>query len=60
MRRYRIGRSDTNDIVIAHASVSRQHAELVAHDDGRHTLSDLGSSYGTSVRQGTDWVAAAE
>lgn len=60
MRRYRIGRSDTNDIVLAHASVSRQHAELVAGDDGRLRLTDLGSTYGTRVHSGGAWIAAAD
>lgn len=59
MRRYRIGRSETNDIVIPDASVSRQHAEAVELGDGRFTLSDLGSTFGTHVWQGQIWVAAA-
>lgn len=62
MRRYRIGRAAANDIVLAEPSVSREHAELVKLGRGRYTLRDLGSSYGTSMRQGSDWslITAAE
>jgi len=60
MRRYKIGRSDTNEIVIADASVSRQHAELAELGGGRFTLTDLGSTYGTQVWQGQTWAPAAE
>ena len=60
MRRYRIGRSETNDIVIPDASVSRQHAEAVEIGDGRFALSDLGSTFGTHVWQGQSWTPAKE
>jgi hypothetical protein len=60
MRRYRIGRSETNDIVIPDASVSRQHAEAVELGGGRFALSDLGSTFGTHVWQGQGWTAAKE
>lgn len=59
MRRYRIGRSETNDIVIPDASVSRQHAEAVELGSGRFALTDLGSTFGTHVWQGQSWVPAA-
>jgi hypothetical protein len=59
MRRLRIGRSETNEIVIADASVSRQHAELVELGGGRFTLTDLGSTFGTHVWQNQGWVPAA-
>lgn len=59
MRRLRIGRSETNEIVIADASVSRQHAELVELGGGRFSLTDLGSTFGTHVWQSQGWVPAA-
>jgi hypothetical protein len=60
MRRYRIGRSETNDIVIPDASVSRQHAEAVELGGGSFALSDLGSTFGTHVWQDHNWVPAKE
>jgi hypothetical protein len=59
MRRFRIGRSESSEIVIADASVSRQHAELVELGGGRFALSDLGSSFGTHVWQNDAWIPAA-
>lgn len=59
MRRLKIGRSEANEIVIADASVSRQHAELAELPGGRFTLSDLGSTYGTQVWTGERWTPAA-
>lgn len=55
MRRYRIGRADTNDIVLNEVSVSREHAELIKVNRGVFLLKDLGSTYGTSARLGSDW-----
>jgi hypothetical protein len=60
MRRLRIGRSETNDVVIPDASVSRQHAEAVELGDGRFALSDLGSTFGTQVWDGQNWIAAKD
>lgn len=60
MTRYRIGRADTNDIVLSDATISREHAELVELGGGRFRLKDLGSSYGTSVFQGQDWEKVTE
>src|SRR5512134_2601284 len=60
MRRLRIGRSETNDIVIPDASVSRQHAEAVELGSGRFALTDLGSTFGTQVWEGQGWIAAKE
>ena len=44
-----IGRSPDCDVVLASDSVSRQHAELVAHGDGTWSVRDLGSRNGTGV-----------
>jgi hypothetical protein len=58
MRRLRIGRSETNEIVIPDASVSRQHAEAVELGGGRFALTDLGSTFGTHAWLEQNWVAA--
>ncbi|HEY7611246.1 MAG TPA: FHA domain-containing protein [Alphaproteobacteria bacterium] len=60
MARYRIGRADTNDIVLSDATISREHAELVELGGGRFRLKDFGSSYGTSVFLGQDWEKVTE
>ena len=45
-----VGRTDENDIVINHRSISRNHAKLVREPDtGRYTISDLQSSNGVRV-----------
>ena len=45
-----VGRTDENDIVINHRSISRNHAKLVRETDtGRYTVSDLQSSNGVRV-----------
>ena len=45
-----IGRTDENDIVINHRSISRNHAKLVREPEtGRYTISDLQSSNGVRV-----------
>ncbi|MGE0547671.1 MAG: FHA domain-containing protein [Kofleriaceae bacterium] len=45
-----IGRTDENDFVINHRSISRNHAKVVrAPDTGRYTISDLQSSNGVRV-----------
>ena len=45
-----IGRTDENDIVINHRSISRNHAKLVREPEtGRYTVSDLQSSNGVRV-----------
>ncbi|MFD9977829.1 FHA domain-containing protein [Streptomyces sp. NPDC059017] len=46
-RTVRIGRAADNDIVIDDLIVSRRHAELRAHLDGRYEIVDLGSHNGT-------------
>jgi pSer/pThr/pTyr-binding forkhead associated (FHA) protein len=44
----RIGRASENDLVVAHAKVSRKHAEI-RYKDGRFQIHDLGSKGGTYV-----------
>lgn len=56
MKIYTIGRSDDNDIVLADASISRHHAELQKLGDNVYRIIDRGSSAGTFVRGGDDWV----
>lgn len=55
MKRYMIGRAETNDIVLQEPSVSREHAELTKIGRGVFLLRDLGSTYGTSARPNSDW-----
>ncbi|MBL8662368.1 MAG: FHA domain-containing protein [Candidatus Odyssella sp.] len=54
-RVYRVGRDQTNDIVIEHGSVSRHHCELRLQDDGAILVVDLNSMNGTAVRQNGAW-----
>lgn len=44
-----LGRSQNNDIVITDPYVSRTHAQIVFHDDGKIGVLDLGSKTGTFV-----------
>jgi pSer/pThr/pTyr-binding forkhead associated (FHA) protein len=43
-----VGRGETNDVVIPHASVSRAHARLMKRN-GTYELMDLNSTNGTFV-----------
>jgi serine phosphatase RsbU (regulator of sigma subunit)/pSer/pThr/pTyr-binding forkhead associated (FHA) protein len=54
---FEIGRRETNDLRLAGSEVSRDHAEILV-DDGRFTLKDRNSRYGTYVNgeQVTDRV----
>jgi class 3 adenylate cyclase len=52
---YKIGRSPKSDIVMSEASVSRDHAELAERTDGRYTITDSGSTYGTFILREGDW-----
>lgn len=45
-----IGRSSSNDVRLAHTSVSKLHARVRYGADGRPLLSDAGSSNGTRVQ----------
>src|SRR5688572_9921364 len=54
-RVYRVGRDQTNDIVIEHGSVSRHHCELRLQEDGAVLIVDLDSMNGTAVRQNGAW-----
>jgi pSer/pThr/pTyr-binding forkhead associated (FHA) protein len=50
-----IGRTDENDIVVNHRSISRNHAKLTREPEtGRYTISDLQSSNGVRVN-GSDY-----
>lgn len=62
MKRYSIGRDDSNDIVIDDRSVSRRHAELVDRGKGVYQIIDSGSSNGTSCLGEAGWesVISAE
>src|SRR5688572_24133332 len=42
-----IGRASSSDIQLVHDGISRQHAQIVTDDRGRHVLVDLDSSNGT-------------
>jgi ABC transport system ATP-binding/permease protein len=45
-----VGRTDENDVVINHRSISRNHAKIVREPEtGRYTISDLQSSNGVRV-----------
>jgi hypothetical protein len=54
MKRYRIGHADTNENGFNEPSVSREHAELIKLSRGAFQPQNLGSTYGTSARQGSD------
>lgn len=56
MAKLRIGRSDTNDIVLDETSISRKHAEIEDLGGGAWRLTDIGSSAGTFVKKGGQWT----
>jgi len=56
MAKLRIGRSDTNDIVLDDTSISRKHAELEDLGGGVWRLTDIGSSAGTFVKDAGQWT----
>ncbi|MCA9654567.1 MAG: FHA domain-containing protein [Myxococcales bacterium] len=47
--RLTIGRASGSDIQLVHDGISRQHAQIVTDEHGRHVLVDLDSSNGTFV-----------
>lgn len=49
MDRISVGRARNCDVVIRHPSVSKLHAHVRVHDDGTHTITDLGSHNGTRI-----------
>ena len=46
---FEIGRRETNDLRLAGSEVSRDHAEITTGEDGRFTLKDRASRYGTYI-----------
>lgn len=44
-----IGRASSSDIQLVHDGISRQHAQIVTDEQGRHVLVDLDSSNGTFI-----------
>jgi putative serine protease PepD len=52
---YKIGRSPKSDIVLTDGSVSREHAELSDTSDGRYSIVDMGSSFGTFIMREGEW-----
>lgn len=57
---YKIGRAEGNHIILGDKSVSRSHAELEELGAGRFRLKDLGSTSGTQMLSGAEWVDASE
>jgi class 3 adenylate cyclase len=55
MSLYKIGRSPKSDIVLTDGSVSREHAELSDTSDGRYSIIDVGSTYGTFIMREGEW-----
>ncbi len=52
---YKIGRSPKSDIVLTDGSVSREHAELSDTSDGRYSIVDMNSTFGTFIMREGDW-----
>ncbi len=48
--RVSIGRASSSDLQLVHDGISRQHAQIVIDEAGRHVLVDLDSSNGTFVQ----------
>lgn len=44
-----VGRTETNDLVVSHLTVSKHHAYLRREDDGQVLLVDAGSTNGTKL-----------
>ncbi len=55
-KRYQIGRDESNDIVIRHASVSRLHALLDDLGGGQYLLTDMSSTFGSGIERNGNWV----
>jgi class 3 adenylate cyclase len=55
MALYKIGRSPKSDIVLSDGSVSREHAELSETADGRFSIIDTNSTYGTFIMREGEW-----
>ncbi|MCW5771919.1 MAG: FHA domain-containing protein [Rhodospirillaceae bacterium] len=52
---YKIGRSPKSDIVMTDGSISREHAELSETNDGRYSIVDRNSTYGTFILREGEW-----
>ena len=52
---YKVGRSPKSDIVLTDGSVSREHAEISDTSDGRYSIVDVGSTYGTFIMREGEW-----
>lgn len=50
-KRVSIGRASSSDIQLVHDGISRQHAQIIVDEHGRHVLQDLDSSNGTFVER---------
>jgi predicted component of type VI protein secretion system len=57
IKTYLIGRNPDCDIVLADATISRKHAELVEGGDGRLYLTDRESAAGTWTRRTGEWTS---
>jgi class 3 adenylate cyclase len=55
MSALKVGRSPRADIVVSDPSVSRNHAEITLHGEGRVTIVDSGSKFGTFVLRNGGW-----
>ncbi len=52
MRVITIGRSPVSDFYVEDKSVSREHAKIIVHENGKMEILDLGSSFGTFLKLG--------
>ena len=55
-----VGRDADCDVVLAHETVSRVHAELVVGDEGLIFLCDRASSHGLFVAAGGQWEVVTQ
>lgn len=60
MQGFKVGRSRSCDIVLSDESISREHARIMPQGNGHYELSDLGSTHGTYVEEGGQWLRIDE